>query len=182
MYYMITISFSVLGKPQSKGAHTSFVPTRKDGSWAVRPNGRPLVVTKDTNDNQFAAQQGLAKAALAARVEAEVGIIDGPVRVERRYYFVRPKSHYGTGKNAGLLKDSAPLLPITAADLDKLDRLVFDALTGTVIRDDKLVCAGEPLKFYAEGDEPPRTEVEVSAIEPTTVGQQVVREQLALAP
>jgi Holliday junction resolvase RusA-like endonuclease len=178
---MSTLRFTTYGKPQPKGAHTSFVPRRKDGSLVTRIDGAPVVVTKDTNDDQQSAQQAVALAALAARTAAGSGISDGPVTVNRRYYFARGKGHYGTGRNAGLLKDSAPLYPVTKADIDKLDRLVFDALTGTIIRDDKLVVGGEHSKHFAEGDDPPRTEVEVSVLEQQTVGVVMDDSQLALA-
>jgi Holliday junction resolvase RusA-like endonuclease len=178
---MDTIAFTHLGKPQPKGAHTSFVPRRKDGSLVTRANGAPVVVTKDSNPRQEGAQQSLAQLALAARIEAGVGLWDGPVTVTRRYFFPRNKGHYGSGKNAGVLKDSAPALPVTAADIDKLDRLVFDALTGTVIRDDKQICAGGHSKHYAEGDDPPRTEVEISVIEQRTIGGIAAAPQLQIA-
>lgn len=179
---MSTLRFVVLGKPQPKGAHTSFVPRRSDGSYVTRFDGRPMVVTKDSNPEQIATQQDLARAALVARMEAHKPLWDGPVRVVCRYYFRRPKGHYGTGRNAGLLKDSAPRFPTSRStgDIDKLDRLVFDALSGTILEDDKLVCGGEHSKHYAEGDEAPRTEVEVSAVEPRTVGVVVADSQLAL--
>jgi Holliday junction resolvase RusA-like endonuclease len=177
-----TLSFVTLGKPQPKGAHTSFVPRRKDGSLVMRHDGRPMVVTKDSNPQQISTQQDLARAALVARTEAGEGLWDGPVSVDCRYYFPRNKGHTGTGRNTGLLKDSAPRFPVTSAgDIDKLDRQVLDALTGTILRDDNQVVLCMSSKHYSEGDEPPLTEVEVSRIQPATVGQQVVREQLALA-
>lgn len=38
-------------------------------------------------------------------------ILAGPVSVKIGFYLPRPKTHYGTGKNAGVLKDNAPDLP-----------------------------------------------------------------------
>ena len=35
-------------------------------------------------------------------------MLDGPVSVTVDFYLPRPKSHYGTGRNAGALKPSAP--------------------------------------------------------------------------
>jgi Holliday junction resolvase RusA-like endonuclease len=179
---MTAIVFTVIGKPQPKGAHTSFVPRYKDGSYVTRFDGRPLVVTKDSNPEQISTQQDLARAALIARTQAKESLWDGPVSVVCRYYFPRLAGHKGTGRNAGLLKDSAPRYPLTSAgDVDKLDRQVLDALSGTVITDDKLVVISVSSKHYAEGDDPPRTEVEVQQVEPRTVGEQIPVEQLALA-
>ena len=62
----------------------------------------------------------------------------------------RLKGHYGTGKNAGTLKPSAPLFHTSKPDLDKLVRCIKDALTGIAWKDDaqvSLVCA---TKVYDE--------------------------------
>ena len=56
-------------------------------------------------------------------------MLDGPVIVTVDFYLPRPKSHYGTGRNAGALKPSAPAEHLTMPDLDKLTRAVGDALT-----------------------------------------------------
>ena len=41
----------------------------------------------------------------------------------------RPKSHFGTGKNADKVKQSAPVFPATMPDIDKLMRAILDGLT-----------------------------------------------------
>ena len=51
----------------------------------------------------------------------------------------RPLSHYGTGKNADKLKDSAPDFPYIGAaalDVDKLARAILDGLTDAKVWDD----------------------------------------------
>lgn len=64
---------------------------------------------------------------------------DGPVRVDMTFAFVRPKSHYRTGRNAHLLRDGAPKYPHGKPDLSKLVRSTEDALTGVVWTDDSRV-------------------------------------------
>jgi len=67
--------------------------------------------------------------------------ITGPVQVQARLIFPRPKSHYGTGRNAAQVRPSAPQLHIQYPDLDKCLRLLFDALTvAGVWVDDKQAC------------------------------------------
>ena len=62
----------------------------------------------------------------------------------------RPASHYGTGRNAGRLKDSAPLYPTGRPDVDKLTRAVFDAVTKSErIHDDALIVDATVRKRYA---------------------------------
>jgi crossover junction endodeoxyribonuclease RusA len=76
-------------------------------------------------------------AARAARADA--GLV-GPVVVSLTCWFPRPASHYGTGRNAGRLKPSAPMWKTTAPDVDKLARAALDGLwMGGVFRDDALV-------------------------------------------
>jgi Holliday junction resolvase RusA-like endonuclease len=53
----------------------------------------------------------------------------GPLDMSVVFSFRRPKGHFGTGRNAGLLKDSAPLRPDVTPDLDKLLRSTGDAIT-----------------------------------------------------
>jgi len=44
------------------------------------------------------------------------------------YYFDRPKGHYGTGKNSGKLKESAPKVHIKMPDIDNCLKFTMDAL------------------------------------------------------
>lgn len=50
----------------------------------------------------------------------------------------RPTSHYRTGKNANLLRSSAPAFPLSRShgDIDKIQRLILDALTDSGVWDD----------------------------------------------
>lgn len=65
---------------------------------------------------------------------------DCPLEVEMTFDLKRPKSHFRTGKNAHLLRDSAPPYPSGTPDLSKLARATEDALTEAgVWRDDALV-------------------------------------------
>jgi Holliday junction resolvase RusA-like endonuclease len=70
--------------------------------------------------------------------------------VDTIVYFPRPKSHYGTGRNAGKLKATAPTHNDGKPDRDNLDKAILDAMTGIgFMRDDKQVVAGEaPEKLY----------------------------------
>ena len=64
---------------------------------------------------------------------------DCPISVRFTFYIVRPKGHYRTGKNAHMLRDSAPYRPTTKPDALKLARGVEDALTGIIWKDDALI-------------------------------------------
>lgn len=72
----------------------------------------------------------------------------GPVQLELDFFFIRPKHHFGTGRNAGIVKESSPAFP-TRPDIDKLCRAVLDALTGVAFNDDAQVAVLRATKGYA---------------------------------
>lgn len=64
------------------------------------------------------------------------------VRIDVVFTLKRPKHHYGTGRNAGVLKPSAPCFPTGKPDTDKLLRSTQDALKDAgVLLDDSVVSA-----------------------------------------
>jgi Holliday junction resolvase RusA-like endonuclease len=54
----------------------------------------------------------------------------------------RPKTDWGTGRNAGRLKPRAPAWPLKRPDSTKLVRAVEDALTGILWSDDSVIVLG----------------------------------------
>lgn len=76
--------------------------------------------------------------------------ITGPVEILADFAIRRPKSHYGTGRNAGTLKASAPVWCETTPDADKLARAIGDSLTGVVFRDDAQVAMWTIWKRYGD--------------------------------
>lgn len=176
------ISFVVVGDPIGKGSTVSRVATRKDGS-IVYKNGRPVTISHDSRGTTgYIHEKAIEQAALEARERAGWKLLRGePIEVWTRFYTRRPKSHYGTGRNADVLKPSAPERPITKPDKDKLERRVLDALTGVIYADDGQVVGGESSKWFAVGDMPAQTEivVGVSMAKPAPADW---ADQLALAP
>lgn len=97
-------------------------------------------------------RQDVVAAAIAA-VEADTAFdpFTGPVAVRITFYFPRPKYHFGTGRNAGVLKAGAPVWVATKPDTDKLERSTFDALsTAGVWRDDSLAAKTSAEKRYSD--------------------------------
>lgn len=63
--------------------------------------------------------------------------LDEACEVEISFFHARPQAHFGTGRNAGVLKPSAPCWKATAPDVDKLTRAILDSLTtAQAFRDD----------------------------------------------
>ena len=74
---------------------------------------------------------------------------DVPIRCDLTFYLPRPKSHFGSGKNAQMLKKSAPTRPTGKPDRDNLDKAVCDAITAAgVWVDDSQVTSGTIRKRY----------------------------------
>jgi len=76
-------------------------------------------------------------------------LLTGPVVLTLTFYVTRPKWHFGSGKNEGVLKSSAPRLPVVKPDVLKLARAVEDALTGVVWQDDSQITTETLMKRYS---------------------------------
>jgi len=144
------LELEVHGRPIPKGAVSAFVVPGKSGKRA-----RAVVVQGGSKSRRSAlnewqsAIQDAALVAMGAR-ELEIARFAGvAVAVEITFRLGRPKSHYGTGRNAGKLKPDAPSFPIGTPDVDKLARAALDALIGTAFDDDSRVVDLHPRKVYA---------------------------------
>lgn len=95
------------------------------------------------------------EAVKAAALAERVAHTPGPVSIALHFMFPRPKSHYGTGKNAHIQKPSAPTWHSVKPDLDKLIRSTLDALTDCgLIDDDSRVVQLFPSKRYTDERQP----------------------------
>jgi Holliday junction resolvase RusA-like endonuclease len=76
--------------------------------------------------------------------------ITGPVELSITFWMPRPQYHYGTGKNKGVLKPSAPTEHTFKPDLVNMIKAVEDAISDTQLwKDDALVWKyGEMVKKY----------------------------------
>jgi Holliday junction resolvase RusA-like endonuclease len=101
-------------------------------------------------------RQDVKQAALdAVQGLADWTPLDGPLVASMTFTFARGKGHYRTGRNAHLLRDSAPIRPAVTPDLSKILRSTEDALTGVVWKDDARVVEYLALgKWYASTDAP----------------------------
>lgn len=83
---------------------------------------------------------------------------DAYLRVTTSFYFERPKSHFGTGRNAGILKPAFLTAYPGRPDIDNLVKLAIEALQGNAYRDDSRIVEVFAVKKYGPR---PRTEIEV---------------------
>jgi len=127
------------------------------GSKKYVGNGRMIESSKRVGPWREAV-----KAAILAATGHKPTTLDGAVQVDVTFILPRPKGHYGTGRNAGRVRDSAPSDPVGKPDLDKLLRSTLDALTDVgAIRDDSQVVRIEAAKVYAWPEEPPGATIHV---------------------
>lgn len=89
-------------------------------------------------------------------------LLEGPITLKLVFMRDRPRGHYGTGRHAGQLRNSAPFHPISKPDLTKLTRAVEDALTGIVWKDDAQVVKQETSKVYCKPAEKPGVFITIS--------------------
>mgnify|MGYP001581809491 CR=1 FL=1 len=123
------ISFWVHGKPQTKGSARAFIV-----------KGRAII----TNDNPK-AKAWQKQIALSAKV-AGARPSGAAIALKITYFLARPKSHYDS---KGRLKVGIFPWPTgRVGDIDKMERVVLDALTGIAYRDDSQVVSVDQTKQY----------------------------------
>jgi Holliday junction resolvase RusA-like endonuclease len=165
---MTTFTFTVHGRPASKGSTRSFVPKTATG-YATRPDGSPIVVTKSDDERVISWQGDVSKACAQAMAAEGIELQrEGALAVSVCFYRVRPRGHYGTGRNALVLKPSSPERPDVRPDTDKLMRAILDALKGTAYADDGQVADQHGRQYF--GDQA-RAEIEVRSLLPVPAQQ-----------
>lgn len=153
---MTAIEFTVLGTPAPQGSKKGFYNKHLRRVQLVDDNKRPLADWR--GDVVRAAIEALPGIADASAQPGYRPLFDGPVFVDVEFRFDRPKGHWRTGKNAHLLRDSAPLFPAGKPDLDKVLRATFDAITTAgVWKDDAQAVYVTARKVYADARRPGAT-------------------------
>jgi len=142
---MNPIVIVVHGQPAPQGSKRAFAVRGKGGT----PTGRVAVI-EQCHDRVKSWRQAVIDAALGLD-RPPAWPLDGPLRLGIVFALPRPKGHYGTGKNAAKVRDSAPRYPEGTPDLSKLLRSTEDALADAgVLRNDSQIVAYSRLeKVYA---------------------------------
>lgn len=137
---MNSLTIDVIGDPVQQGSKTA----------GVAKNGRPYL--RDSNGKKLKPWRGEVAGSIAEAMSATGWTtLDGPAEVSIVFYIERTANHYGTGRNAGILKPSAPVWKSTMPDIDKLTRAVLDAITTSkALRDDARVARLVVEKRYAD--------------------------------
>ena len=138
----------VLGNPKPQARHRTYTKGR-DG----RPLPYPLQVDPSAKDKKNLRQ--------VVQDQAPETPLDCPLKVVIQFFFPYRKGDFGTGRNEGVLKESAPAWHTTRPDCDNCIKMVLDALNGVFWRDDTVICKLETEKKYSLN---PRTEIFITKI------------------
>lgn len=135
-------------------------PKGQPRAKAARIGGFIKMYTPNTaNDFKAAVQAGAIEAGLMNK------LLEGPIALELVFRLPRPKGHFGTGKNASRLKETAPHWHTSKPDLDNIEKALKDALSDIrVWRDDCQVCKVSKTKVYVHGLEAPLSDVVISTL------------------
>lgn len=137
--------FFVEGRPQTAGSKTAVPITNGEGERVAT-----RVVESGDRKAKAAWREDVREA--ARRAIAEAGgdwPTSNALSVEFVFHRRRPKGHYGSGRNADVVKDSAPRHPTTRPDVLKLARAAEDALTGILWHDDSVITREELVKAWS---------------------------------
>lgn len=141
----------VYGHPQTAGSKSGFaIKAGPKGSQhytgKVGMRDGKTKASAERHKSWRAAVQEAAEAVMAGRDR-----LAGPLEVWYTFSLQRPDGHYGTGKNAGRLRASAPLIPdVAGKDGDKLQRSVQDSLAdGGVFKNDSQIARWHGAREYA---------------------------------
>jgi Holliday junction resolvase RusA-like endonuclease len=150
------VDFFVPGLPAPGGSKRAF---------AHRSTGRIVVV----DDSGERGKSWRDRVAAFAREAWPHGPMAGPLDLNVTFALPRPKWHYGSGRNARTVRNSAPYFPTSKPDATKLLRALEDALTGILWSDDAQIIFQHISKVY--NDEPGARVVAYSMSSYATVGE-----------
>lgn len=138
---MTSLTIDVLGTPAPQGSKKGF----------FNPKLGRVQVVEDNAPKTKTWRQDVLTAAVDAQPEGWEPI-DAAVWIEAVFYFRRPASHFGTGRNAGTLKDSAPERPAVKPDIDKVLRATLDGLAtaGCYVNDSRVVSVTVEKRYVDE--------------------------------
>lgn len=141
------VSFAVLGSPAPKGSSRAFF-NRKTQRAQLAPSGSAVNERKLKSWSAAVRDAALWVIGGGAAIAAPRFVMQ-PLQVQLTFYMQRPSAHWGSGKNAGEVKASAPSWPMTKPDFDKLTRTTLDAMTGLVYDDDARIAQSVIVKAWA---------------------------------
>lgn len=135
---LLRAKFEVFGVPAPQGSK-KYVGRSKTGRGIMVESSKKVAPWRDSVVAAFHNAYDIH----------EWDTVTEPVLLRVTFTLQRPASHYRSGKNAHLLKDSAPEFPGKYPDLSKLIRSTEDGMTTAgVYADDALIVSISAHKVY----------------------------------
>ena len=102
-----------------------------------------------------------------AQISGHHGIFRGALMVQYDFVFPRPKSHFGSGRNAKVLRSDAPKYCTNKKDLDNMEKFYADSFNCIAYLDDSQICeVSRSQKRWALDGEIPHVQMNITALEP----------------
>jgi Holliday junction resolvase RusA-like endonuclease len=146
---------------------TFFVPGIASPSGSKKAFAHPKtgrIIVMDTAKRKTSWQSIVSLHAQQAMTDAGAKLTNEAVAMTIDFYFPRPKCHFGSGKNAARIKETAPKYHTQKPDLTKLIRCTEDALTGIVYKDDCQVTERFCQKHWCNVNEAPGVEITLEVV------------------
>jgi Holliday junction resolvase RusA-like endonuclease len=128
----VVVQFVVHGFAQPAGSKRQVRNPRTGETYVIDANSQAAEWKRLVRDR-----------ALETMAAGELSTITGPCHLDVEIYTPRPKSHYGSGRNALRLLPSARVWPTVKPDLLKQVRAVEDALTQACVWIDDCQCVAQ---------------------------------------
>lgn len=151
--FVPVLTFHVDGVPRPGGSKKAFYSQKL---------GRSFIVDTGKHTKQW--RDSVTAAAIDAYPAGEV-LRDCVLYLAITFWMPRPQGHFRTGKNAGQLKENAPVYHTSKPDSTKLTRSTEDALTGLLWGDDAQIAHQRIRKLYANPGQRIGAWIEVYRIE-----------------
>lgn len=135
---LIGLDLEVLGTPAPQGSKKALGRAR---------SGRVIMIE---SSKRVGPWREAVKAVVVAHTGGSLLFPDGAIELTAVFRFERPKHHFGTGRNAAVIREAAPEYHVIKPDGDKLLRSTMDALIEAgIAKDDCQFVRGSFTKVYA---------------------------------
>ncbi len=92
-------------------------------------------------------------------------VLKGALSMDCDFVFERPKSHFGTGRNSGKIKDSSPVFcDKIAKDVDNIVKMCQDCLNRYLYLDDRQIVDVHGVKRWASPQERAHTKLTITEL------------------
>lgn len=132
---MRLLDLTVRGNPVPQGRPRFFVRNRKGGGKCIGAfDPGKSKSWKETVKTQV--------------IEQGATMMRGALKLSLEFHFARPNGHFGTGKNTGIIRASAPQYHTVKPDADNCAKAIKDALKGICYHDDSQIVSLDVVKLY----------------------------------